>query len=80
MPFGLNIAPRIFTKLISVLIKEFRGKGFKIFAYLNDWIIWELDPQRCKAALQKVRNMISNYGFIVNEKKSMLTPSQRVKL
>ena len=79
MPFGLNIAPRIFTKLVSVLIKELRGKGVKIFAYLDDWILWESSPQRCRAALEKVRSVIQKYGFLVNEKKSMLTPSQRVK-
>ena len=79
MPFGLNIAPRIFTKLVSVLIKELRGKGVKIFAYLDDWILWESSPQRCRAALEKVRCVIQKYGFLVNEKKSMLTPSQQVK-
>ena len=30
-------------------------------------------------ALEKVRKVIEKYGFIGNEKKSMLTPSQRVK-
>jgi len=39
MPFGLNIAPRIFTKLCSVIIKELRLKGIKILAYLDDWIV-----------------------------------------
>ena len=79
MPFGLNIAPRIFTKLVTVLIKELRAKGVKIFAYLDDWLIWESSPHRCRAALQKVLRVIEKYGFLVNEKKSMLTPAQRVK-
>ena len=79
MPFGLNIAPRIFTKLVSVLIKELRGKGVRVFAYLDDWILWDTSASRCQAALEKARKVISKYGFIVNEKKSMLTPSQRVK-
>ena len=26
------------------------AKGVKIFAYLNDWLIWESDPHRCRAA------------------------------
>ena len=45
MPFGLNITPRIFTKLMLLLIKELRGKGVKIFVYLDNWILWESSPQ-----------------------------------
>jgi len=36
MSFGLNIAPRIFTRLFSVIIKELRTKGIMIFAHLED--------------------------------------------
>jgi len=37
--FGLNIIPRIFTKLCLVIIRELRLKGIKVFAYLDDWIV-----------------------------------------
>ena len=36
MPFGLNIAPRVFTKLTKVIIKELRLAGILIWAYLDD--------------------------------------------
>ena len=54
-----NIAPWIFTKLVSVRVKELREKGVKIFAYLDNWIIWESNPQRCRAALLKDRTVIA---------------------
>ena len=50
IPFRLNIDPRAFTKLMAVL-KELRGKGVQIFAYLNDWLIWESEPHRWWVAL-----------------------------
>ena len=52
MLFGLNITPRIFTKL--------RTKGIKIFDYLDDWIIWESSPHRCRAGLLKVRSVTAD--------------------
>jgi len=36
LPFGLNIAPHIFTTLCSVVIKVLHLKGIKIFAYLDE--------------------------------------------
>ena len=40
MPFGLNIAPRIFTKLMDQAISQLRIGGVKILAYLDDLLIW----------------------------------------
>jgi len=54
MPFSLNIAPRVFTKLCSIIIKELRLKGIKIFAYLDDWIIWAPFHWQCLKALEMV--------------------------
>ena len=39
MPFGLNIAPRIFTKLISHVSKLVTQKGIYMLAYLDDLLI-----------------------------------------
>ena len=76
VPFGLNIAPRIFTKLCSVIVKELRLKGIKIFAYLDYWIIWALSYKQCLQALVMVCKVIEKYGFIINQEKSIFTPTQ----
>ena len=39
MPFGLNIAPRIFTKLAEAILQFLRKQGFQVAAYLDDWLI-----------------------------------------
>ena len=36
MPFGLNIAPRIFTKISNVLLIQLRTEGIQVFVYLDD--------------------------------------------
>ena len=40
MPFGLNIAPRIFTKLMDQAVSQLRLKGVNILAYLDDLLVW----------------------------------------
>ena len=39
MPFGLNIAPRIFTKLTRPILEELRAKGVCVVVYLDDWLV-----------------------------------------
>ena len=36
LPFGLNIAPRVFTRLTNVVVARLREKGVWAVAYLDD--------------------------------------------
>ena len=77
MPFGLNVAPRIFTKLASSVVRILRMRGIQIVAYLDDWLIWASSPRLCQEALEETMSLLQNLGFRINLKKSRLTP-QRV--
>ena len=79
MPFGLNIAPRIFTKIVGVLIRQLRLAGIQVFAYLDDWFIWAHSKNACLRALAKVQNVLKARGFIINIKKSHLIPTQSIE-
>jgi len=79
MPFCLNIALRVFTNLCAVIIKELRIKGIKIFAYLDDWIVWAPSFKLCIQALETVCKAIQKYGFIVNQEKSIFIPTQVIQ-
>ncbi|KAJ8916439.1 hypothetical protein NQ315_014652, partial [Exocentrus adspersus] len=39
IPFGLNIAPWLFTKLLKPVLKSLRKEGLKIVVYVDDWLI-----------------------------------------
>ena len=39
LPFGLATACYIFTKLLTPLVKLWRGNGIKAIVYINDGII-----------------------------------------
>ena len=44
LPFGLNITPRIFTKLISFVVSQLTLKGVTVMAYLDDLLIISESP------------------------------------
>ncbi|MEL7520405.1 MAG: reverse transcriptase domain-containing protein, partial [Cyanobacteria bacterium J06553_1] len=37
LPFGLNIAPRIFTKVLQPLHSKLTAHGVHLLMYLDDW-------------------------------------------
>ena len=80
LPFGLSTGPYLFTKIQRALVKHWRGKGFRIFTYLEDGA--GADQVRGKAAMISalVRRDIVLSGFIANEEKSQWVPSQSGEL
>lgn len=47
MSFGLNIMPRIFTKLAKVMVHRLTAKGVQVLAYLVDWLIKSQSEAQC---------------------------------
>jgi ribonuclease HI len=76
MPMGLNIAARVFTKIVSQLLKVVREEGIMIHAYLDDWLIKAYDRQLLVSQVHRVLGLCSFLGLKVNWDKSELTPSQ----
>ena len=77
MPFGLNIAPRIFTKLTRPIIEELRQKGVRVIVYLDDWLVWADSVEQCLIDTQVLLQVLDARGFKVNLQKSRLTPQRR---
>lgn len=77
LPFGLNIACWVFTKLMRQLVKKWRRQGIKCIMYLDDGISGVKSYQ----TLVKNRSiMLCDMwlaGLTVNFKKSSLKPQQR---
>jgi ribonuclease HI len=74
LPFGLNIAPRIFTKVLKEVLKELREAGILLVAYLDDLLI----IGECRLALQFTMELLSSKGFTLNLNKSQLKPTQKI--
>ena len=76
LPFGLNVAPRIFTKLVTAVVREISSQGIFILAYLDDLLVAAPSPSICQDHLMVVLEVLSAHGWIINLRKSRLTPAQ----
>src|SRR4029434_8638212 len=38
-PFGLSLAPRVFTKCVEAAVAPLRLRGLRVYNYLDDWLI-----------------------------------------
>ena len=76
LPFGLNIAPRIFTKLTKPILRELRLLGVGVLVYLDDWLIWGRTRDECQRATKLTLEVLQRRGFVVNWDKSHLEPTQ----
>jgi ribonuclease HI len=76
MPMGLNVAARVFTKVIAQMLKVLRQEGIMIHAYLDDWLIKAYDRQVLVSQVNRVLMLCDFLGLKINWEKSELVPSQ----
>ena len=76
LPFGLAPAPWLFTRVTKELCLVARRQGIRLHVYLDDWLLLAQTEARCLGHSEFVLNLCSNLGFILNDEKSDLIPSQ----
>ena len=76
LPFGLSVAPYIFTKILRPLVGWWRANGIYIAVFLDDgWSITD-DYNSANIIASRVRSDIRLAGFITNSEKSIWEPTQ----
>ncbi len=78
MGFGLSCAPRVFTKVIKVVVKELRRRGLRLAVYLDDFLLLSRTEAEARAQRDVTIDLLFKLGFGINQEKSMLQPAQRV--
>jgi hypothetical protein len=76
MAFGLSPAPRIFTKLLRVVVAFLRKRGVRLVVYLDDFLILNETREGALADLQIALDLLQELGFLINWEKSVLEPSK----
>nr|XP_056700756.1 tetratricopeptide repeat protein 39A [Euleptes europaea] len=79
LPFGLASAPRVFTKILVMLVAWLRQEGLTIFSYLDDILICVKSKEESLTHKSKVVQILTDHGFLVNLEKSQLLPTQRLE-
>nr|KAG5692773.1 hypothetical protein BaRGS_009389 [Batillaria attramentaria] len=78
MPFGLNLSPWAFTRMMDSVMSAVRQvTTSSISNYLDDILQKNLSPSVLQSDLASLRRILSQLGWLVNLNKSDLVPSQR---
>ena len=78
LPFGLAIAPYIFTRILKFPLKRLRASGVQVLAYLDDLILWHQDKVTCQKHAKLTVETLQELGFLINFEKSILSPSRTI--
>jgi hypothetical protein len=76
--FGPTSAPRVFTKIVSVVAAILRAQSIRVAIYLDDWLVVNQNKQHLILDREKCLNLLVSLGFIINNQKSCLVPSQKI--
>ena len=76
LPFCLNTAPQVFTRLEHTVTGYLHRQGISVILYLDDWLIHHPDRQVLLRHQAQLINTLDLVGFILNRKKSELDLTQ----
>lgn len=76
LPFGLNTAPWVFTKIMKPVIAHLREAGHLSVIYLDDILLLGSSKNVCNTNVKETCFLLESLGFILNRKKSKLSPSR----
>nr|CAH7739587.1 unnamed protein product [Callosobruchus chinensis] len=77
MPFGLCIAPFVFTKLLKPVNFKLRSLGFESVNYLDDYFLLGRSEEECLRNVVETVKILVELGFIVNFSESNLLPRKQ---
>ena len=76
LPFGLSSAPWVFTKTLKPVAALLQEMGVRMIVYIDDILILAETKKRAQEQAEALVYLLECLGFIVNMKKSVLSPAQ----
>ena len=76
LPMGLTDSPRIFTRVTKFIQSFLRKQGILVVMYIDDILVIASSFSECERCVNIVLGLLRNLGFLINEKKCSLVPSQ----
>ncbi len=78
LPFGLSVAPWLFTKLMRSLVKYWRGLGYPLVLYLDDALCITPTKEIAEEVSGRIRKDLEKAGILENKEKSVWVPTQQI--
>ena len=76
LPFGLSLAPLIFTKVVREFVEIQRSNGLRLRVYLDDWLNLAQSQAKCRETTELLLQQTALFGFQIKLSKCDLNPSQ----
>ena len=77
LPFGIATAPLEFTRIAREVKLMLQNRGLRIHQYLDDWLLRAPTQQICMEQSKQLVQFVEELGWVINFKKSELTPTQK---
>ena len=75
LPFGLSLAPRVFTRILRPIVAKLRSEGIRTVIYLDDLLLIHHQKDTLSKIFLYVRSLLSSLGFIVKLEKCSPEPT-----
>lgn len=69
----------MFTKILKPVMNILRSRGFLSIVYLDDMLFMGKNFEGCKGNALESKRLLLKLGFVINNKKTCLVPSQKCK-
>ena len=79
LPFGLSVAPRLFTKLLKPVVSLLRRTGIRLIIYLDDLLFMNQSKEGLGLDMATAQYLLENLGFVINHEKSCFVPKQKLE-
>lgn len=79
VPFGLSLAPYLFTKIMKPVLAELRSRGYESISFLDDALLLASSKPLCSKNIKETQKLFIKLGLEVNILKSQLSPSHQVR-
>ncbi len=66
LPFGINIAPSVFTRVIEAVSCPLRKSGIKLHTYIDDWLLRHMLASTLLSDRDITLNHLLKLGFLLN--------------
>ena len=80
LPFGLSVNPRVFTRVVDVMMAHVRSLGLQVHHYLDDWLLRNQQLDHLRTQTQGLLHLTTRLGWIPSLEKSELSPTQDLSL
>lgn len=77
LPFGLNLAPYIFTVVVKQVLKFWRADGVRVMGYFDDLLFIASSWPEAMALFRRVVADLDRLGWVIAWDKSMRHPAQK---